>query len=52
MSMKTKLSQTTLLPKKFKTNQLHREPMIKAGDILPQYITKCQLKIGILVIRN
>ena len=45
--MKTKLSQITVLPKKPKTNQLHREPMPKVDDIVPQYTIKCPLRIGI-----
>ena len=47
VSMKTKLSQTTVLPKKPKTNQLHREPMPKVDDIVTQYTIKCPLRIGI-----
>ena len=33
-----------LFPKEFKTNQAYREPIHKAGNMLPQHITISQLK--------
>jgi hypothetical protein len=47
----TKMSLITKLPKKFKTNLLHREPMCQVGDMLPLHVTKSHLKIGIEVKR-